>query len=95
MNDLIYAGADAERSIAGAFPDARIEDASDFIHEERFSVTLPDALEDTYLKHVIANGLGSVSLSVQLMLLDDGGRKKLRALLPTPPEAPHDGASTR
>lgn len=95
MYDLIYDGADARRAIAASFPDARIEDASDFVHKERFSVELPDALEDTYLKHVIASGLAPASFTVQLMRLNDEGRAKLRTLLTPDTAAPHQEGHQR
>ena len=69
MNDLIYANGLAKKDVLARFPEAVIEDASDFIHLERFSITLPDTItEEEYIKAVITLGLGSVSLKVQLML---------------------------
>lgn len=69
MNDVIYANGLAEKDVLARFPEAVIEDASDFIHLERFSITLPDTItEEEYIKAVITLGLGSVSLKVQLML---------------------------
>jgi len=69
MNDLIYAGYKAEKEIKALFPTAVIEDASDYIHTERFSIALPDSVTDEeYVKAILKSGLEAVSLTVQMML---------------------------
>lgn len=68
MYDLIYSD-DADREhLAAAFPDAVIEDASDGIHTERFSVTLPGARHDDYLLHVVGSDYALCSFTLGLML---------------------------
>jgi len=66
MFDLIYAGyeyyEEAKTRIKEKFPDAIIEDASDEIHEGRFSVKMDDKNEREYFKHLIREGFIKCSL---------------------------------
>lgn len=82
MYDLIYDGT-AWEVVQKRFPEAKIKDESDCIHEGRFGVELPDEMRDEYLRWVVLNGLGLVSLSIGLMLhASDGvGREKLKKWL--------------
>lgn len=61
MYDLVYDGGFYDE-VKQAFPSAKIEDASDFIHEGRFSVELPDDKRREYLKFIIAQGIAPTSL---------------------------------
>lgn len=63
--DLVYAGTAERDRIAARFPNAHIENASDYIHDERFSVELPDGREE-YLAFLRESGLGAFSLTVGL-----------------------------
>lgn len=45
MYDLVYDTQETASKVKEKFPEAIIEDASDFVHEHRFSVELPDEKE--------------------------------------------------
>ncbi len=64
MYDLVYDGG-CLGEIKQAFPLAEIEDASDFIHEGRFSVQLPEDKRREYLKFIMLKGISPVSLMFQ------------------------------
>lgn len=49
MYDLIYAGREVEDLITQRFPSAKITDASDDIHRERFELELDISEEDFYI----------------------------------------------
>ena len=49
MYDLIY-GASARDGVLAAFPHAVVHDESDWIHDSRISVRLPDEDRECYLK---------------------------------------------
>lgn len=51
-----------------AFPQAIIEDASDSIHEGRFSVRIPDYNAHDWFKWLLQNGVHRVSLTFELTL---------------------------
>lgn len=71
--DLIYDNS-AKEEFAERFPKAKIEDATDEIHDSRFAISFdPKIRDDVYYKWVIKNGHGPVSFAVQLML---AGREK-------------------
>lgn len=69
--DLIYGERKLANLITAKFPDAEIEDATDIVHDERFSVTLPADDKHEYLKLVIEKGLGTLSLTLQMMMNSD------------------------
>jgi len=73
ITDLIY-DRGAWRGIKDAFPAAKLTDASDYIHEGRFSVDLEAELEDWYY-WLIKTGWADCSLWFQL---DLRGLKKER-----------------
>lgn len=65
MNDLIY---DIEYidEIKNLFPDAKIEDASDEIHNDRILIEI-NINEKEYFRKIILNGFGPVSLGALLL----------------------------
>lgn len=67
MIELVY---DAETAplIRKRFPNARIEDASDFIHESRIEVELPDEERAVFYKHAIREGFAEACLGFQLWM---------------------------
>ena len=67
MYDLIY-GASARDGVLAAFPHAVVHDESDWIHDSRISVRLPDEDRECYLKWVIKGGWGNHSFIIQTML---------------------------
>lgn len=71
--DLMYAGEDREeieKTIRTAWPGAIIENASDFIHEGRFSVEM-DIDWDAWIIWVMENGLLEISLHTGLLQLEN------------------------
>ena len=77
MIDLIYDKA-AAPAIREKFPHVKIEDASDFIHEDRIQVELPDTDREAYFKHGIRDGYSEVSLGFQLLLREEEGQKEIK-----------------
>lgn len=66
INDLIY-DRGAWKEIQDEFPDAKLEDASDYLHDGRFSVEMEADLEEYYF-WLITSGWASCSLWFQLDL---------------------------
>lgn len=70
MEDLIYSGDENYKSdqteILKWFPNAIFTDASDCIHEGRFSVKLEDTDKELWQRFLISSGLGELSLGFQL-----------------------------
>ena len=69
MNDLIYANYEAEKIVEKKYPNIKIEDASDEIHQERFEIQFneDEYNEHEYLKFLLESGLFQVSLRFQVM----------------------------
>lgn len=67
MMELVYDG-EAAPVIRARFPEARIEDASDYIHESRIEVHLPDEQRAAFYKHAIREGYSEVCLGFQIMM---------------------------
>jgi len=74
MYDLIYLNyyGEATRVLQEIWPKAKIEDASDFIHTERFAIEVADMEEEVYLKTIIREGMSKFSFTFQVMMLQDG-----------------------
>jgi hypothetical protein len=77
MYDLIYCGKDVEEIIKKRFPNAVIKDASDYVHDERFSIEDEDLNEDEYYPFIIKEGIGGCSFNLQLMMLQKQNTEKL------------------
>ena len=79
MFDLIYTADDARDVMRKEYPEARFQDASDMIHEERFSFEVPDEGFDLrrYYRHLIRNGLALVSLNFQMGLSIPGDNQNI------------------
>lgn len=81
MYDLVYSDNNDRVLVEQRFPDARIEDASDFVHDERFSVELPPEKRREYLVWAIKAGLGGVSFTLQMMVRDPKSHAELKELI--------------
>ncbi|MCJ7828381.1 MAG: hypothetical protein MUP81_01405 [Dehalococcoidia bacterium] len=68
MEDLIYAGEDIEALIKTKYPTAKITDASDEIHTERFELDIPDIDDDEFYPFAIKEGFAMCCLSLALLL---------------------------
>lgn len=81
ITDLLYfedAG-DYQRAwdeLAKAFPESKIEDASDMVHRYRFSFQIPRIKEREFYKKLIRSGMAMCSLSVQFAMRENGDRTK-------------------
>lgn len=80
MYELIYADREVEDIIKKEYPEAKITDASDFIHTERFECEV-EVAEDEFYIFAIRNGFAEAGLSFQLMMEDfpkgEGNLQKL------------------
>ena len=65
--DLIYCLQSEVQELLSLYPDAKIEDASDMVHEERFSFRVEDT-EKNYLKNLITSGASDISLVFQIAI---------------------------
>lgn len=74
MYDLIYLDyyGKATGVLRGIWPEAKIEDASDFIHRERFEIEVVDVNEDDYFKTIIREGMAEFSFGFKVMILQNG-----------------------
>ena len=84
MNDLIYCNSqedydEIKKVILDKFPTINIEDASDFVHEYRFSVNSEEVKSDDFFEFIIEKGFGILSLVIGLMIHQD--QKRLRKLI--------------
>lgn len=80
MYDLIYMEnmADYESARADlqkAFPNAKFNDASDFIHRARFSINV-DVPEDDYYLEIIDSGLAFCSLNFQILMKENTAKAR-------------------
>lgn len=67
MYDLIYGDKKAEELVRQKFPSAKIEDASDEVHTDRFSIqTDGDEIPDEYIEFMLKTGLYRLSLNIGL-----------------------------
>ncbi len=67
MIELVYDNA-VVPLILERFPNAKIEDASDFIHEDRVEVTVLDSDRDEFCKLSMREGFYEVCLGFQLLM---------------------------
>ena len=76
IHDLIYLDylGKAPKVLQKIWPEAKIEDASDFIHTERFVIEIADVEEEEYLKTILREGMAKFSFWFQVMVLEDGKR---------------------
>jgi len=72
MQDLIYGNSEIYNLIKEKYPDATYEDASDFIHQERFEVEFDKDkkdISDEYIEFAIKEGFACYSLKLQMMFM--------------------------
>lgn len=74
MHDLVYLDYYGKTTevLQEIWPKAKIEDASDFIHTERFAIEVADVEEEAYLKTIIREGMAEFSFTFRVMMLQDG-----------------------
>jgi len=78
LYELIYAGREVEDLIKKRYPEAKIRDASDEIHTERFECEV-EADEEEFYIWAILEGYANTSLAFELMSRDcpEGTRQKV------------------
>jgi len=80
MYDLIYADKKAEEIIKKQFPNAKTKDASDYIHTERFEITMDGDMPDEYIEFMLRSGLFELSLNIGLALTGINKKAKDRIM---------------
>ena len=66
MDELVYAGRDTEEVVRKRYPQAKIKDASDYIHTERFELELPEVTEEEFYPFALREGFARCCLSFEL-----------------------------
>lgn len=81
--DLIYGSRDVEGTIRSKYPNAKIKDASDFIHTERFECEIEDVSDNEFYPFAIREGFVECCFGFELLLsslefpeLKDGPKRK-------------------
>ncbi len=72
FHELVYAGKEVEAIVKTRYPDARVKDASDFIHEERFELEIDGVTEDDFYPFAIHEGFARCCLGFELTLQSIG-----------------------
>lgn len=68
MEELIYAGREVEDIIKAKYPQAVIDDASDFIHTERFRLSIEGIENDEFYPFAIKEGFATCCFGFAVML---------------------------
>ena len=66
--DLIYGPREVEEIIKGRYPTAKIKDASDYIHTERFECEIESVSEDEFYPFAIREGFAKLCFGFVLLL---------------------------
>lgn len=83
MYDLIYGPEEWFQEILEKFPDAKFEDARDYLHEDRFAVRIPtieDTLGEEWLHALLDLGMIEYSFCFQLACHDKEMKDKLKEI---------------
>jgi len=78
MYDLIYAPIEVENIIKAKYPQAKISDASDDIHRERFEMTLEGIEEDEFYPFAIKEGFARCCITFEMRMLQKEEHDKIR-----------------
>lgn len=82
MYEAVYAGGAVEELILKRWPNAKIKDASDFIHTERFECEIPDLDPDEFYIWAILEGYAGDCLAFNvIMRADDKGTQRVWDLI--------------
>lgn len=68
MYDVIYGNSEVESIILQKYPQAKIKDASDFIHTERFECEIPDVDEDSFYPFALKEGFARLCFGFEVTL---------------------------
>lgn len=66
--DLIYGNSEVESIITKQYPQAKIKDASDYIHTERFECEIPEIEDDTFYPFALKEGFARLCLKFEITL---------------------------
>jgi len=66
--DLIYGPQEVEEVIKGSYPNAKIKDASDYIHTERFECEIEGVSNDQFYPFAIKEGFAECCFGFALLL---------------------------
>ena len=72
MKELVYAGKEVEDIIKAKYPQSVITDASDYIHTERFELSIDGVEDDEFYPFAIKEGFARNCLGFEVMLLSTG-----------------------
>ena len=68
FKELVYADYSVENIIKKEYAQAQIVDASDYIHTERFELSIADVSEDEFYPFAISEGFAECCLGFNIML---------------------------
>ena len=68
--ELVYDGKGVEDIIKKQYPNCKIEDASDYIHEQRFQVTVKDT-QDNFWLFALKKGFATLCLGFSIEMYED------------------------
>ncbi len=79
VNELVYAGAEVEKLVKEKYPEAKLTDASDFIHTERFECEIEGVEEDEFYIFAIREGFAECCFGFLLRTHDPdpGGQRQV------------------
>jgi hypothetical protein len=78
--DLIYCDIAEAQDLLNKYPNAKIEDASDEVHEDRFSIRIDDTYRN-YYKNLILTGVALSSLSLQMAMHEKPSLMQIQDIL--------------
>ena len=70
--DLIYGDSNVEQLIQRKYPQAKMKDASDFIHTDRFECEIEDIDDDIFYPFAIREGFARLCLKFEITLQSVG-----------------------
>ena len=70
MRELVYGPTKVEEMIKKKWPGAKIIDASDDIHHERFEAIIDDVSEETFDRFAIREGFALICLGLRCRMLE-------------------------
>lgn len=80
MYELVY-GSGFEEDILEKYPNAKIKDASDYIHEHRFEVAIEGVSEKEFYKFAIEKGFLDVCLGFSVMAMGNKNPELMQELV--------------
>jgi len=80
MRELVYGGEQIERIIKKKYPSAKIRDASDYVHPERFEVEIEGISEEEFYRFAIRSGFAKLCFifCCKLMMRDKTAKRWIK-----------------